>query len=779
MDEDDDENSRYDHTASESEDEEWVDELEPNDSASASAEYHPRSRGARESSRAAPRNPSRQHSKPRQRQPQRYGGHPHYAAAPAPSAPVPGSEHMQTMSSESTSDYYHQFGGQPAGAHYYDRRAAYPHSGVGGGYGAAPSHHAPPYAGPMVPWGPQNPFQPHGQGGGFNPYYDRGHEVMPYQQPPGSFYGGAGPVGPYNHGIPPHLAGMLYQPAPPPPPTEIARGPTPGPVEEKKPDPELERVKLQLEALQLERQKADEAQKRAEAERKIREDAEREFKARMEAMELARQEAQKEIELAKIAAEQAARERMEEERKAEEERKRAEAEMRAQVAREERDRIAKEEEEKAARAKAHAEALEKADRDARDRYEKLRLEEEERKLNLEKEKAAFEAEIRNKTAAELKEAEEKVKAAAAAAAEEAARKEVLEKEAKMKAIQEYEEKLAADKKVEEEKANAAAAAKLAHENEFKLKEEERKKAEAEAAAAAEAAAKAEEEKKQRIIAEARDKLISGVEDGREPVKFKDAVGRKFTFPFRLACKWEVSTSPSTSNPPPFLFSHLQETDPASCVALLTLSSVSAKTMEELINQAFAHIDEVGPHVRAGHYDIEGPEGELILKNIWHTTIQPGWQITMKMWPNLELHAVRGGDPRAGGGGAGGFPRGIPVPPDVPPHMRAAWAQRYLANRQAQQQQHAAGGGHHGHRGGAPMPPPGATGMRMPQMPPMAGAGRPQVPPGFPMFPGPRTQGVAAEVDVVNEERRHNKKSSKRKKEFVGWLGGKTSGGKSR
>lgn len=59
-------------------------------------------------------------------------------------------------------------------------------------------------------------------------------------------------------------------------------------------------------------------------------------------------------------------------------------------------------------------------------------------------------------------------------------------------------------------------------------------------------------------------------------------------------------------------------------------------MEGLINQAFVHIDSVGPHVLEGHYDLEGPEGELILKEIWDSTVQPGWQITMKMWPAEQI-----------------------------------------------------------------------------------------------------------------------------------------------
>ncbi|XDG05960.1 hypothetical protein ABKA04_005575 [Annulohypoxylon sp. FPYF3050] len=58
------------------------------------------------------------------------------------------------------------------------------------------------------------------------------------------------------------------------------------------------------------------------------------------------------------------------------------------------------------------------------------------------------------------------------------------------------------------------------------------------------------------------------------VRFKDAVGRKFNFPYNLCRTWEG--------------------------------------MEELIKQAFLHVDIIGPHVQAGHYDLIGPNGEIIL-----------------------------------------------------------------------------------------------------------------------------------------------------------------------
>jgi hypothetical protein len=52
---------------------------------------------------------------------------------------------------------------------------------------------------------------------------------------------------------------------------------------------------------------------------------------------------------------------------------------------------------------------------------------------------------------------------------------------------------------------------------------------------------------------------------KPPIKFKDAVGRKFSFPWELCKTW--------------------------------------KGMEELIKQAFLHVDIIGPHVFDGHYDL--------------------------------------------------------------------------------------------------------------------------------------------------------------------------------
>jgi hypothetical protein len=87
------------------------------------------------------------------------------------------------------------------------------------------------------------------------------------------------------------------------------------------------------------------------------------------------------------------------------------------------------------------------------------------------------------------------------------------------------------------------------------------------------------------------------DDPKPPIRFKDAVGRKFSFPWHLCKTW--------------------------------------KGMEELIKQAFLHVDILGPHVHEGHYDLVGPDGEIILPQIWETMVKPDLAITMHMWPMPE------------------------------------------------------------------------------------------------------------------------------------------------
>ena len=58
-------------------------------------------------------------------------------------------------------------------------------------------------------------------------------------------------------------------------------------------------------------------------------------------------------------------------------------------------------------------------------------------------------------------------------------------------------------------------------------------------------------------------------------------------------------------------------------------------MEDLIRQAFRHVEVIGPHVAEGHYDLVGPTGDIILPQVWETVVEPDWTITMHMWPMPE------------------------------------------------------------------------------------------------------------------------------------------------
>ncbi|CAG7926447.1 unnamed protein product [Penicillium olsonii] len=151
-------------------------------------------------------------------------------------------------------------------------------------------------------------------------------------------------------------------------------------------------------------------------------------------------------------------------------------------------------------------------------------------------------------------------------------------------------------------AAATAAVHEAHAKAQKEAEEAAAKAQQEADEAAakaqketeEAAAKAQKEAEE---AEAKANAPPPPPEKKKPIKFKDAIGRKFSFPFELCATWQG--------------------------------------MEELIRQAFLHIEVIGPHVADGHYDLVGPNGDIILPQVWETVVEPDWAITMHMWPIPE------------------------------------------------------------------------------------------------------------------------------------------------
>jgi len=62
---------------------------------------------------------------------------------------------------------------------------------------------------------------------------------------------------------------------------------------------------------------------------------------------------------------------------------------------------------------------------------------------------------------------------------------------------------------------------------------------------------------------------------------------------------------------------------------------------------FLRAEVIGPQVAKGHYDLVGPNGETILPQVWETTIEPDWAITMRMWPSSDPPNLLADNPSGG------------------------------------------------------------------------------------------------------------------------------------
>ncbi|EFY91540.1 putative kinetoplast-associated protein KAP [Metarhizium acridum CQMa 102] len=540
----------------------WYDEddedLQPSDSASASND-HPPSRP-----RAAVRTTARRHRITRPH-PQDYPPVPSHAPIPPPSVDP----------TEDFGHYGHGFHPQhgPRSGYYGGRSQ---HSG----YQQQQGHYMGGYPGgnQMVPYGGYgpNPFTPMSNstsGASFFGGEPRMYDMMPYQHQQPGYY-----PGPQYH-LPAQLQ-QFHLTAPPPPATEApAQAPTPP----KEQPPDLEKIKLEAElaAFKAHEQKTKAAAEQLEREAQIRKEAEEAFQRRMDDMKKAQEEAQKEIQRAREEAERTARERIEAERKAEEERQ-----------------------------KAHAEAMKRAEENARMKFEAEQKAAEERRQREKEERIRADEVAQAQLQAAVKAEAAAREAAEKRVAEEAERLKLAQEEARRKAEIETLKKIDEEREKAKKAAEAAEAAKneqealkkrIEEETKARVQAEMRKKMEEEAekakkAAEAAEATKAEQEAlKKRIEEETKAALEAEIKKNEKaPIKFKDAVGRNFRFPFHLCATWQG--------------------------------------MEDLIKQAFQQVGVLGPHVQQGRYDLTGPNGEIILPSVWDKVVQPDWSITMTMWP---------------------------------------------------------------------------------------------------------------------------------------------------
>ena len=58
-------------------------------------------------------------------------------------------------------------------------------------------------------------------------------------------------------------------------------------------------------------------------------------------------------------------------------------------------------------------------------------------------------------------------------------------------------------------------------------------------------------------------------------------------------------------------------------------------MEHLIKEIFLVVPNLTWRVAEGQYDLCSPQDEILTSSNWGSMIEPGWEITMRMWPNPE------------------------------------------------------------------------------------------------------------------------------------------------
>ncbi|KAK5625170.1 hypothetical protein RRF57_000886 [Xylaria bambusicola] len=271
----------------------------------------------------------------------------------------------------------------------------------------------------------------------------------------------------------------------------------------------------------------------------------------------------------------------------------------------------------AIRKEAVEQAEKKARVEAQERAEQLRWERQLQESKLQKEIAmekakVAEAERDARFEAErevaLRQAEKKIK-------EELEVRKMKEEEAQKRAAHERRQKMEAERRAREE-----AEAEKKHEEELGRKAAAEKR-EADKSARDAARRQAEEEETRQWAAEKAQRDL----ETQNQIHFNDAVGRKFAIPFSEGRTWQ--------------------------------------RMRELIEAPFAHIEGLASEVQAGHYDLVGPDGSIILPQTWDQIIQPGWDIKMEMWPMVPEPSQQPAIPRPPWlpGPASGVP-----PPPAPP-----------------------------------------------------------------------------------------------------------------
>lgn len=170
-------------------------------------------------------------------------------------------------------------------------------------------------------------------------------------------------------------------------------------------------------------------------------------------------------------------------------------------------------------------------------------------------------------------------------------------------------------------------------------------------------------------------------------------------------------------------------------------------MEDLIKQAFLHVEVIGPHVQEGHYDLLDSKEQIILPSLWSATIKPGETVSVRMWP-IDKYPL----------------------PGQQHHMTPEQQIRFEAQRRqaavAAQFQASRGYHHGGHHVGRvpPMGPlPGFTGVPVGVQPPP--------PPGMRPFPLPGGLDTRSAMGGFVDGGRPKKDKAKRAKKTLAFFSG--------
>jgi len=105
------------------------------------------------------------------------------------------------------------------------------------------------------------------------------------------------------------------------------------------------------------------------------------------------------------------------------------------------------------------------------------------------------------------------------------------------------------------------------------------------------------------------------EERKKIITLQDPSERRYSFPYYLVTRWDVSLI--TSN-------------------IRSKANIHSKGMKYLTEEAFVNNEDLNHHVSKGEYDLINSDGAVIIPKLWETFVEPDMAITMAIWPIRKL-----------------------------------------------------------------------------------------------------------------------------------------------